>query len=243
MIEARALSRSFGGIAAVREVSFRIAPGTVAAFLGANGAGKTTTMRLLAGLVAPDRGEALIAGVNVRRLPIAARRALGYLPEAAAGFEDLAPGELMMLAAEARGLWGAARDAEIRRLSGELGLAPVLARPLGGLSKGWRQRAWLAQALVGDPPALVLDEPAEGLDPLQCEVLSGLVRAMAPRKAILLSTHDLALVEALATRVIVIAAGRIVADRTPAELAATPGGIRAAFTRLAGKAPPREAGP
>jgi ABC-2 type transport system ATP-binding protein len=236
MIEARNLTRTFGARTAVNDISFRIEPGTVAAFLGPNGAGKTTTMRLLTGFLQPDSGTAAIGGHDIADSPLTARAGFGYLPEAASGLDDLTILELLMFAAESRRFWGARRDAEISRVTGELDLGPQLDRVMRQLSKGWRQRAWFAQALIGDPPALILDEPTDGLDPLQQTVMHRMIKDMAPRKAILLSTHVLATAETLATRVIIMAAGRIVADAPPRALADANGRLGAAFERVAGAA-------
>jgi ABC-2 type transport system ATP-binding protein len=232
MIEARHLTRSFGGRCAVNDVSFRVERGTVAVFLGPNGAGKTTTLRLITGYLAPDAGSVRIDGHDIGEDPIAARRRFGYLPEAAAGFGDLSVWELLTFIGEARGLSGRSRAGEIARVVRALALEPALHDPLRSLSKGWRQRAWLAQAMIGDPPALILDEPTDGLDPLQQQSMRGLIREMGAGKAILLSTHDLDTAEALATRVIVMAAGRIVADAAPGELADGRGRLGGAFERL-----------
>ncbi|MGI9382311.1 MAG: ABC transporter ATP-binding protein, partial [Methyloligellaceae bacterium] len=167
MIEARKLSKAFGGHPAVEDVSFEIARGTVVGFLGPNGAGKSTTMRLLTGYLRPDRGEARIAGHDVGTETARARACLGYLPEAAAGFPNLTVREFLIYCAECRGLWGAARDAAIDRVSEEIQLGPALSQRMRTLSKGWRQRAWFAQAILHDPPVLIFDEPTDGLDPNQ----------------------------------------------------------------------------
>lgn len=219
-------------------VSFRIEPGTIAVFLGPNGAGKTTTMRLVTGYLTPDEGSVRICGHDISTDPLSARARIGYLPEAAGGFGDLTVRDLLKFAAEARGFDGGRRDAEISRVGDELALAPALDQTIRRLSKGWRQRAWLAQALIGDPPVLILDEPTDGLDPLQQKLMRGLIREMGARKSILLSTHDLDTAEALATRVIVMAGGRIVADAAPAELADARGRLGDAFERIAGAAAP-----
>ena len=234
MIEARALTRRFGGKTAVDGVSFTIPRGTIAAFLGTNGAGKTTTMRLLTGYLAPHGGSAHIAGHDVARDPVAARRALGYLPESAHGFSDLTPAELMAFVADAHGLAGADRRRAMDRVISALELAEALGTPLRRLSKGWRQRAWLAQALLSDPPALILDEPTDGLDPVQKVVVRRVLTSLAAERAILVSTHSLEEVEAVATRVIMIAGGRLVADAAPGSLADAAGRLGPAFHRLAG---------
>ena len=243
MIEARALTRRFGGKTAVDGVSFAVARGTIAAFLGTNGAGKTTTMRLLTGYLTPDSGSALIAGHDVAHDPVAARRALGYLPESAHGFSDLTPAELMAFVADAHGLAGAERRRAMERVITALELGEALGTPLRRLSKGWRQRAWLAQALLPDPPALILDEPTDGLDPVQKAVVRRVLTGLASERAILVSTHSLEEVEAIATRVIMIAGGRIVADAAPAELADSEGRLGPAFHRLAGSRAAASAAP
>lgn len=236
MIDARHLTRRFAGKPAVHDVSFRIEPGTIAVLLGPNGAGKTTTLRLLTGYSIPDEGTVRICDHDIAAEPLAARARIGYLPEAAGGFGDLSIRDLLKFAAEARGLEGNAHDTEIARIGNLLALEPALDQTIRRLSKGWRQRAWLAQALIGDPPVLILDEPTDGLDPLQQKLMRKLIRDMGERKTILLSTHDLDTAEALATRIIIMAGGRIVADARPAELADAGGRLGDAFERVAGAA-------
>ncbi len=231
-IVARGLRKSFGLRAAVRDVSFTAAAGTITALLGANGAGKSTTLRMLTGALTPDAGSARIDGHDVTADAEAARARTGYLPEAATGFQHLTPGELLLFAAEARGLNGPHAIDETRRVTALLDLAPVIGQTLGTLSKGWRQRAWLAQALIGDPPVLILDEPTDGLDPTQKIALRRLLRELAEDKAILMSTHILEEAEELCDRVIVMADGRIVADATTRDLVDGAGRLAAAFTRL-----------
>ena len=232
MIEARNLSKAFHDRRAVDDVSFEIARGTVVGFLGPNGAGKSTTMRLLTGYLRPDGGEARIAGHDVGTETARARASLGYLPEAAAGFPNLTVREFLTWCAECRGLWGAARDAAIERASQETDLGPALSLRMRTLSKGWRQRAWFAQAILHDPPVLIFDEPTDGLDPNQKAHIRDFIRAIAPRKAIILSTHILEEAEEICDRVIIIANGRIVADEACKTLADRKGRLWAAFRRL-----------
>ena len=232
MIEARQLSMHFGGRLVVVGISFTVEPGTVAGFLGPNGAGKTTTMRLLTGFLRPVSGTALICGHDIGRAPRAARACFGYLPEAATGFPNLTVREFLTYCGEARGVRGGALKAAIDRVCGRIALGPALETKMKELSKGWRQRAWLAQAIVHDPPVLIMDEPTDGLDPNQKMRVRQLIRAVAPEKAILLSTHILEEAEEVCNRAIIIAGGRIVADDAPANLADRRGRLGKAFHRL-----------
>ena len=225
LIEARGLTRRFGPVRAVDGVSFAVAAGEIVALLGPNGAGKTTTLRMLAGLLAPSAGRVRLGGTDVADHPVKALAALGYLPEGAPLYGEMTPRGLLRFVARARGLTGA-RGAEARdRVSRRLDLATLIDRPCEALSKGERRRVALACALVADPPALVLDEPTDGLDPNQKRQLRATLRALAPGRAILVSTHLLEEVETLATRVLVMAAGRLVLDTPAADmLAAAPAG-------------------
>lgn len=231
-ITAKGLRKSFGARTAVDDVSFTARSGEITALLGPNGAGKTTTLRMLTGALRPDAGDARIAGYDVTTEPVAARKLTGYLPEAAGGLPHLTPGELLLFAAEARGFAGQVARDETRRVLALLGLEPVVAQTLGTLSKGWRQRAWLGQALIGDPPVLILDEPTDGLDPNQKIALRQLLRDLAVRKAIVMSTHILEEAEELSDRVVVMAAGHIVTDRATRDLVDDAGRLAPAFTRL-----------
>lgn len=232
LIEAQDLARRFGATEAVAGVSFAIGPGTVVGFLGPNGAGKSTTMRLLAGYLQPDRGSARVAGYDIVRDAEAARTALGYLPEAASGFSTLTVREFLTFAAEARGLWGSRRRRALDWATEAVDLAPALDRVIGTLSKGWRQRAWLAQAILHDPPVLVLDEPTDGLDPNQKTHLHRFIRSVATDKAILMATHNLEEAQAICGRLIIMGQGRIVADAPCGELLDGDGRLGPAFERL-----------
>ncbi len=236
LIEARDLARSFGSRVAVAGVSFSVAAGEVVGFLGPNGAGKSTTLRLLTGYLAADRGSERIAGHDVARELSAARARLGYLPEAASGFQHLTGFELLSFVAEARGLGGWRASEALDRVTDMLGLAVVRDQTIGTLSKGWRQRVFLAQALLHDPPVLILDEPTDGLDPIQKAHLHGVLRRMAAERAVLMSSHILEEAEAICDRFIVIVGGRIVADARRADLVDEHGRLGPAFARLAGAA-------
>lgn len=232
-IEARQLVRSFAGQRAVDGVSFTITAGTITGLLGANGAGKTTTMRLLTGALAPDAGYARIAGADVVAEPTTARAMTGYLPEAASGFSHLTAAEFLLLATEARGYFGADAQNEIERVVRLLDLSKVFDQTIGTLSKGWRQRTWLGQALIGDPPVLILDEPTDGLDPVQKISLRALLAKLKAEKAILMSTHILEEAEAVCDRLIVLNQGRVVADAATGELADANGRLAPAILKLA----------
>jgi ABC-2 type transport system ATP-binding protein len=218
MIRADGLVKTFGSRTAVDGISFSVQPGEVLGFLGPNGAGKTTTMRMLAGFVAPTAGRAEICGFDIGEQPVAAKQRLGYLPEGAPSYGEMTPGDFLDFIGQVRGL-GAADFA--RRKSDvieRLQLGDVLAQPIETLSKGFRRRVGLAQAILHDPPVLILDEPTDGLDPNQKHEVRELIQTMAPGKVIVISTHILEEVDAVCTRAIIITRGRIVADERPATL-------------------------
>ena len=237
MIEALGLTMRFGRRTAVDRLSFRIGRGELCAFLGRNGAGKTTTMRLLAGVLRPLEGSARIDGRDVLAERRAVAASIGFLPEAAAGFSRLTVGEFLRFCGESRGVSGRALHAAIDRVTERVHARVARDALLGELSKGWRQRAWLAQALLHDPPVLILDEPTDGLDPTERRHVRALLEDVARDKAVLLSTHVLEEAEEIANRVILIARGRIVADDAPAGLVDAHGRLAPAFHRLAGGGP------
>ena len=221
MIEARQLAKRFGGRAAIEDVSLGVARGEVVGFLGPNGAGKTTTLRILAGVFPPTRGQALIDGHDVVRAPLAARRRLGYAPERPALHLEMTVAGLLDFAAGMKDVGGAhARRAAVEDALARAVLGEVATRRIGALSKGVRQRLGLALALVGDPPALLLDEPTAGLDPEQSADMRRLIRGLGTERAILVSSHALAEVEALCDRVVILHRGRVLSADTPARLAA-----------------------
>lgn len=219
MIAIRDLAKSFGAIRAVDGVSFTVGRGEVLGFLGPNGAGKSTTMKMVAGFLIPSAGSASVCGFDVERQPLAAKRQLGYLPEGAPAYPDMTPRGFLNFAAKIRGLSGKAKRVAVERAVERANLHQVLLQPIDTLSKGFKRRVGLAQALLHDPPVLVLDEPTDGLDPNQKHEVRKLIQSLAAEKAIVISTHILEEVEAICSRAVIIARGRIVADGTPAELA------------------------
>lgn len=214
LIEIEGLTKRFGAFTAVDDVSFTVARGEVVGFLGPNGAGKSTTMRMLAGFMLPSAGTARICGEDVVERPVAAKRQLGFLPEGAPTYPEMAVEDFLRFCARIRGVG----RAEVARAMALTQLEGVRLQPIETLSKGFKRRVGLAQALLHDPPVLVLDEPTDGLDPNQKHEVRALIRAMAPEKAIIISTHILEEVGALCTRAIIIARGRVLADATPAAL-------------------------
>jgi len=235
MIEARNLTKKFGNLAAVDNVSFTIAPGDVVGFLGPNGAGKSTTMRLLTGFLDADGGSARICGYDMATARSEGQFCFGYLPEAAGGYPHLTVREFLIFCGESRKLFGQDLRVAINNICSLIDLESALDKPMKTLSKGWRQRAWLAQAILHDPPVLILDEPTDGLDPIQKEQVRSLINSISPKKAIVLSTHILEEAEVICTRAIIIASGRVVADDTPENLVDEDGRMGNAFRRLAEK--------
>jgi ABC-2 type transport system ATP-binding protein len=218
MIAAHGLKKTFGNRTAVDSISFGVQPGEVLGFLGPNGAGKTTTMRMLAGFIAPTAGRAEICGYDIGEQPVAAKQKIGYLPEGAPSYGEMTPRDFLRFVGEVRGL----RALDFQRRLGEvverLQLGAVLHQPIETLSKGFRRRVGLAQAILHDPPVLILDEPTDGLDPNQKHEVRELIQSMAAGKVIVISTHILEEVDAVCTRAIIITNGGIVADEEPAAL-------------------------
>ena len=220
MLTVRELHKSFGPIPAVQGVSFTVNKGEVLGFLGPNGAGKTTTMRMITGFLPPTRGTAEICGHDIQADPVAAKRCIGYLPENAPSYHAMTVTEFLTFIAEVRGFHGRDCRDRVEAAIAKSRLESVRAQTVETLSKGYRQRTCFAQAILHDPPVLVMDEPTDGLDPNQKFVVRQMIRDMAAEKAIIVSTHILEEVDAVCTRAIVIARGRIVANGTPAELRA-----------------------
>jgi ABC-2 type transport system ATP-binding protein len=219
MISVRHLTRRFGPVTVVADVSFTVARGEVLGFLGPNGAGKSTTMKMITGFLAPTSGTAAIAGHDMGKAPIQAKRHIGYLPEGAPAYPDMTPAGFLDFIAQIRGFTGKEAERRIDLAVERTELAGVLDQPIETLSKGFKRRVGLAQALLHDPDVLILDEPTDGLDPNQKHEVRRLIATM-PEKAIVISTHLLEEVDAVCTRAIVIAQGRLLADGTPGELAA-----------------------
>jgi len=220
MIKTEHLTKRYGALTAVDDLSFEVRPGEVLGFLGPNGAGKTTTMRMLTGFIAPTSGRASIYGHDVEADPIGAKSCIGYLPEGAPAYGEMTALGFLEFVADLRGLRGAVRRARLDTVIERLQLAPVLQQSIETLSKGFRRRVGLALAIVHDPAVLILDEPTDGLDPNQKHEVRTLIGEMSRDKIIVISTHILEEVDAVCTRAMVIARGRLVADDTPAGLAA-----------------------
>jgi ABC-2 type transport system ATP-binding protein len=218
MIKANGLTKQYGSLTAVDDISFKVEPGEVLGFLGPNGAGKTTTMRMFAGFVPPTAGDAEICGHSVITSPTAAKRLLGYLPEGAPAYGEMTPREFLDFIAAVRGLTGDNRRAQLNTVIDRLNLGKVLDRRIETLSKGFKRRVGLAQAILHDPPVLILDEPTDGLDPNQKHEVRELIADMASNKIIVISTHILEEVDAVCNRAIIISSGKIVADETPETL-------------------------
>ncbi|MBX7167254.1 MAG: ABC transporter ATP-binding protein [Pirellulales bacterium] len=221
MIEADGLSKYYGDFVAVEDVSFKIRQGEVVAFLGPNGAGKSTTMKLLTGYLSPSTGTARIAGHDMASDRLAGAQRLGYLPENGPLYPDMTPRDLLQFFAEARGLSGGAARQRMDEVIDLCALGSVLNKQIGKLSKGFRQRVGMAQVLLHEPDVLILDEPTAGLDPNQIREVRDTIRRLGETKTILLSTHILQEVEAMASRVLFIARGRIRFDGTTSELTAS----------------------
>ncbi|HVH77712.1 MAG TPA: ABC transporter ATP-binding protein [Stellaceae bacterium] len=219
MLEIRHLVKHFGALVAVDGVAFEVGRGEVLGFLGPNGAGKSTTMKMITGFLAPTAGTAIVCGHDIGRQPIAAKREIGYLPEGAPAYPDMTPADFLAFIARIRGFSGVEAKARIARIVELIHIAEVLHQPIETLSKGFKRRVGVAQALLHDPPVVILDEPTDGLDPNQKYEMRKIITAMRAEKAIIISTHLLEEVEAVCSRAVIIARGRILADATPAELA------------------------
>lgn len=227
MIEVKGLVKTYGPKRAVDGVSFRVNRGDILGFLGPNGAGKSTTMKMLTGFIRPDAGTATVDGIDVTTDPVAVKRKLGYLPESAPAYPEMTVEEFLGFIAEVRGFRSKdAKRAQVERAIGLTHLTGVRKQTIETLSKGFKQRVGFAQTLLHDPPALVLDEPTDGLDPNQKNEVRTLIKSMAVEKAVIMSTHILEEVDAICNRVIIISQGKVVADETPATLRARKPGAR-----------------
>jgi ABC-2 type transport system ATP-binding protein len=214
------LSKRFGAIKAVDAIDFTVGRGEMLGFLGPNGAGKSTTMRMIAGYLPPDRGRVSVCGFDVLRQPLEVKRRLGYLPEGAPTYGEMTPSAIMSFVAAVRRFSGADKRRRIQAMIERLHLETVLHQPIETLSKGFKRRVGLALALLHEPDVLILDEPTDGLDPNQKHEVRTLLAELATDRVIIISTHILEEVEAICSRAIIIAKGRIVADARPSELLA-----------------------
>jgi ABC-2 type transport system ATP-binding protein len=242
MIEALRLSKIYGSFAAIRDVSFEVPRGQVCAFLGPNGAGKSTTMKILTGLLTPTAGSARLAGFDVRTERQKAAQHLGYLPENGPLYPDMTPRSLLEFFGRARGLGGSRLRARLEAVVERCALSSVLEKPIRKLSKGYRQRVGMAQALLHEPSVLILDEPTTGLDPNQIHQMRDTIRELGREKTILLSTHILQEVDAMADRILFIHQGRLIFDGTPADLRAGHASLDDAFRHRTSQAPPATSG-
>jgi ABC-2 type transport system ATP-binding protein len=220
MIEISGLTKQFGPITAVAGIDLAVGKGEVLGFLGPNGAGKSTTMKMVAGYLAPSSGTVRVCGHDVEADTIGAQREIGYLPEGAPAYGDMTPRQFLEFIARVRGFSGEQAKSAVATAVAKTELDPVLDQTIDTLSKGFKRRVGLAQAILHDPPVLIMDEPTDGLDPNQKHAVRALIRGMAPQKAIVISTHLLEEVEAVCTRAVIIDRGRVVADGTPAQLLA-----------------------
>ena len=220
MLNVENLRKRFGRLEAVKGISFTVSKGEVLGFLGPNGAGKSTTMRMITGFLPPTAGTASICGHDIITDPVGAKTCLGYLPEAAPSYRAMTVEDYLKFIASVRGYHGAEARERVEAAIEKARLQPVAHKTIETLSKGYRQRACFAQAILHDPPVLIMDEPTDGLDPNQKYTVREMIREMAAEKAIVISTHILEEVDAVCTRAIVIADGEIRADGTPAKLKA-----------------------
>jgi ABC-2 type transport system ATP-binding protein len=218
MIQAEALTKQYGSLTAVDGISFKVQSGEVLGFLGPNGAGKTTTMRMFAGFVQPTSGHAEICGYSVERQPADAKRCIGYLPEGAPSYGEMTPRDFLDFIATVREMDGQTKRDRTADVIERLNLGPVMNQTIETLSKGFRRRVGIAQAILHDPPVLIMDEPTDGLDPNQKHEVRELIQSMASDKIIVISTHILEEVDAVCNRAIIISKGKIIADETPESL-------------------------
>ena len=236
MIEAVGLSKFYGPFVATQDVTFSVPQGQVAAFLGPNGAGKSTTMKLLTGFLAPSAGVAKIGGFDVATHRIEASRLLGYLPENGPLYNEMTPEGLLKYLGRARGMSSTDLNTRLSYVAGKCALEQVWGKPIGKLSRGYRQRVGMAQALLHDPEVLILDEPTSGLDPNQVHEARELIKSLGQTKTILLSTHILREVKAVCARVILIHDGRIVFDGSADEMEGSRHDMESRFRELTGAA-------
>ncbi len=234
MISIEGLNKNYGSTHAVRGISFEVPKGQVVGFLGPNGAGKSTTMKILTGYVEPTSGIVKVAGISVPDDPVEARRHIGYLPENNPLYEEMMVDELLQYVATMRHLPKSSRAASIARACDRCGISSVRGKDIGELSKGYRQRVGLAQAILHDPDLLILDEPTTGLDPNQVVEIRNLIRELGREKTVILSTHVLPEVQHMCSRAVIISEGKIVADGAPDSLAAEGGRVDVIVAKKSG---------
>jgi len=215
MINCKGLTKQYGPLRAVDDLSFCVEPGEVLGFLGPNGAGKTTTMRIIAGFITPTAGSVSVCGYDVESQSIQVKSRIGYLPEGAPCYPEMTPLSFLRFVADVRGIQGSKRASRLDEVIGQLHLESILEQNIDTLSKGFKRRVGLAQALLHDPDVLILDEPTDGLDPNQKFDVRQLIRSMSANKIVVISTHALEEVSAVCNRALIIARGRILADDTP----------------------------
>lgn len=218
MIKVEHLTKKYGEVLALDDLSFEIEEGQVYGFLGPNGAGKSTTMNIMTGCLSATAGSVTIGGHDVFEEPDAAKRLIGYLPEQPPLYMNETPLEYLRFVGEAKGLRGAELTAQIDEVAEQAGTSDVMRRRIGDLSKGYRQRVGIAQALLGEPRVIILDEPTVGLDPIQIIEIRDLIRSLGQSHTVILSSHILSEVQAICDKILIIAHGRLVAFDTPAKL-------------------------
>ncbi len=218
MIKLQNLVKRFGPLNAVNSISMAVGRGEVVGFLGPNGAGKSTTMKIITGFLPATSGTVEVCGFDVGEKPVEVQKRLGYLPEGAPAYGDMTPASFLDFVAQVRGYRGAEKQVCIEQVVEKTSIKSVLDQSIETLSKGFKRRVGLAQAMLHDPPVLIMDEPTDGLDPNQKHHVRNLIREMAADKAVIVSTHILEEVEAVCTRAVVISKGRLVADGTPEQL-------------------------
>ncbi|MDB2384270.1 ABC transporter ATP-binding protein [Endozoicomonas sp.] len=240
MIKIDNLRKSYGSFTAVDGVSFAVKPGEVLGFLGPNGAGKSTTMKMVSGFIRPTAGSVSIFDHDIEKEPLQAKSLIGYLPEGAPAYGDMRVMQFLGFIAEIRGFSGVEKQQRVDHVVSQLGLQSVLNRPIDNLSKGFKRRVGIAQAIIHDPQVLILDEPTDGLDPNQKHQVRELIRGLSKDKIVVISTHILEEVSAVCTRAMIIANGRVVADSTPSELAAGSRYHQAITLELTSESPAKE---
>ncbi|OZG72528.1 multidrug ABC transporter ATP-binding protein [Hahella sp. CCB-MM4] len=241
MIKLQDLEKSYGNLHAVKGISFEVKPGEVLGFLGPNGAGKSTTMRMITGYIQPTRGNISVMGTDVLSNPQKAQEIMGYLPEGAPLYGEMTVAAFLRFVGQVRGMTAQRLNERFDEVVRQVSLQKVLSQPIDTLSKGYKRRVGLAQALIHDPQVLILDEPTDGLDPNQKHEVRKLIQNLSKDKIVIISTHILEEVDALCSRVVIIAKGKIVADKTPMELAQMSRYHKAVYVRFSEEYEPLEA--